>query len=115
MYSDAVKATHTLRLTLNLLTTTIVAPPSNASKWQMGFNSAFKGLMCAVSLDHCLCQQNTHTHTLTNTCVCVSVCVCVCVCVCIHECIRTNISLKDLNWGGFFKGSGGWGGTRNRK
>ena len=31
-------------LTLNLPTTTIVAPPSNASKWQMGFNSAFKGL-----------------------------------------------------------------------
>ena len=31
-------------LTLNLLTTTIVAPPCNASKWQMGFNSAFKGL-----------------------------------------------------------------------
>jgi hypothetical protein len=26
------------------LTTTIVVPPSNASKWQMGFNSAFKGL-----------------------------------------------------------------------
>jgi hypothetical protein len=33
-----------LSLTLILLTTTIVAPPSNASKWQMGFNSAFKGL-----------------------------------------------------------------------
>jgi hypothetical protein len=32
-------------LTLNLLTTTIVAPPSNVSKWQMGFNSAFKGLI----------------------------------------------------------------------
>jgi predicted amidophosphoribosyltransferase len=31
-------------LTLNLLTTTIVVPPSNARKWQMGFNSAFKGL-----------------------------------------------------------------------
>jgi predicted amidophosphoribosyltransferase len=31
-------------LTLNQLTTTIVAPPSNVSKWQMGFNSAFKGL-----------------------------------------------------------------------
>ena len=28
-----------------LLTTTIVAPPSNASKWQMGFNWAFKGLI----------------------------------------------------------------------
>ena len=33
-----------LLLTLNLLTTTIVAPPSNVNKWQMGFNSAFKGL-----------------------------------------------------------------------
>jgi hypothetical protein len=33
-------------LTLNLLTTTIVAPPNNASKWEMGFNSAFKGLSC---------------------------------------------------------------------
>jgi hypothetical protein len=32
-------------LTLNLLTTTIVAPPSNASKWLKGFNSVFKGLM----------------------------------------------------------------------
>jgi len=32
-------------LTLNLLTTTIVAPPSKAIKWQMGFNSAFKGLI----------------------------------------------------------------------
>ena len=31
-------------LTLNVLTTTIVAPPSNASKRQIGFNSAFKGL-----------------------------------------------------------------------
>ena len=31
-------------LTLKLPKTTIVAPPSNASKWQMGFNSAFKGL-----------------------------------------------------------------------
>ena len=36
--------THKRPLTLNLLTTTIVAPPSNASKWQMGFNSVFKGL-----------------------------------------------------------------------
>jgi len=32
-------------LTLNLLTTTVVAPHSNASKWQMEFNSAFKGLI----------------------------------------------------------------------
>jgi len=34
-----------LYLTLNLLTTTIVAPPSNASKWQMGYNLAFKWLI----------------------------------------------------------------------
>jgi hypothetical protein len=38
-------------LTLNLLMTTIVAPPSNASKWQMGFNSAFKGLKDARHLN----------------------------------------------------------------
>jgi hypothetical protein len=37
-------------LTLNLLTTTIVALPSNASKWQMGFNSAFKGLRKLLQL-----------------------------------------------------------------
>jgi hypothetical protein len=35
---------HSFQLTLNLLMTTIVAPPSNVSKWQMGFNSAFKGI-----------------------------------------------------------------------
>ena len=35
---------HHTSLTLNLLTTTIVVPPSNASKWHLGFNSAFKGL-----------------------------------------------------------------------
>jgi len=37
-------------ITLNLLTTIIVAPHSNASKWQMGFNSAFKGLNTFNSL-----------------------------------------------------------------
>ena len=41
-----------IHLTLNLLTTTIVAPPSNARKWQMRFNSAFKGLKykCKVNV-----------------------------------------------------------------
>ena len=42
-FVKAIMNLHTA-LTLNLLTTTIVAPPSNASKWQMGFNLAFKGL-----------------------------------------------------------------------
>ena len=44
MQSSPFPVTSSSLLTLNLLTTTIVAPPSNASKWQMGFNSAFKGL-----------------------------------------------------------------------
>ena len=34
-----------LFLTLILLTWTIWRAPTNASKWRMGFNSAFKGLM----------------------------------------------------------------------
>jgi len=34
-----------LQLTLILLTWRIWRAPNNASKWQMGFNSAFKGLM----------------------------------------------------------------------
>ena len=34
-----------ITLTLNLLTWTIWRAPTNASKWRMGFNSAFKGLM----------------------------------------------------------------------
>ena len=33
------------RLTLILLTWTIWRAPTNASKWRMGFNSAFKGLI----------------------------------------------------------------------
>jgi len=41
------------KLTLNLLTTTIVAPPGNASKWQMVFNSVFKGLII-----NCLTEEN---------------------------------------------------------
>jgi hypothetical protein len=43
--SGAVRHIYVIRrVKVDLLTTTIVAPPSNASKWQMGFNSAFKGL-----------------------------------------------------------------------
>ena len=38
------------RLTLILLTWTIWRAPTNASKWRMGFNSAFKGLNPSTSL-----------------------------------------------------------------
>ena len=41
--------------------TTIVAPPCNASKWQMGFNSAFKGLNVNTS------QYNKKNHEF---CIC---------------------------------------------
>jgi len=37
-------------LTLILLTWRIWWVPNNASRWQMGFNSAFKGLKCPLTL-----------------------------------------------------------------
>ena len=39
-------------LTLILLTWTIWRAPTNASKWRMGFNSAFKGLKYKLSYLH---------------------------------------------------------------
>jgi hypothetical protein len=35
-----------ITLTLALLTWSIWWAPNNANRWQMGFNSAFKGLIC---------------------------------------------------------------------
>jgi hypothetical protein len=35
-----------------LLTWTIWRPPTNASKWRMGFNSAFKGLSAQTAGDN---------------------------------------------------------------
>jgi hypothetical protein len=49
-----------LILTLNLLTATIVAPPSNASKWQMVFNSAFKGLIHLKNAPTCFDHYSDH-------------------------------------------------------
>jgi hypothetical protein len=37
-------------LTLILLTWTIWRAPTDAGKWRMGFNSAFKGLICVERL-----------------------------------------------------------------
>jgi hypothetical protein len=37
-----------ITLTLTLLKWRIGSAPNNASKWQMGFNSAFKGLKCIL-------------------------------------------------------------------
>ena len=41
-----------LDLTLILLTWTIWRAPTNASKWRMGFNSAFKGLIAFYYMLH---------------------------------------------------------------
>ena len=40
-------------LTLILLTWRIWWAPNSVSKWQMGFNSAFKGLMSSISDEYC--------------------------------------------------------------
>jgi len=45
VYNSALMATPSFLLTLILLTWRIWRAPNNASKWQMRFNSAFKGLI----------------------------------------------------------------------
>ena len=47
-----------LNLTLILLTWRIWWAPNNASRWQMGFNSGFKGLNHRTQLPNCRFQQN---------------------------------------------------------
>jgi hypothetical protein len=43
---------------------TIVALPSNASKWQMGFNSAFKGLNHFLLLNQPICTESAIKKTV---------------------------------------------------
>ena len=50
-------------LTLILLTWTIWRAPTNASKWRMEFNSAFKGLK-SMSIPACVSVSATHHVTL---------------------------------------------------
>ena len=86
-------------LTLNLLTTTIVAPPSNASKWQMAFNSAFKGLMLElmyVCMYVCVCVC-MYVCMYVCVCVCMYVCVCVCMYVCVYVCMY--VCMYTHTWG----------------
>jgi hypothetical protein len=35
-----------------------VKSPNNTSKWQMGFNSAFKGLTVALTAENVICKVN---------------------------------------------------------
>ena len=50
-------------LTLILLTWTIWRAPSNASKWRVGFNSAFKGLNVCITTTR---RVLTHSFKITG-------------------------------------------------
>jgi hypothetical protein len=52
LYPGPDEYTQHTRLTLILLTWTIWRAPTNASKWRMGFNSAFKGLTFIFKSEH---------------------------------------------------------------
>jgi len=80
-------------LTLILLTWRIWWAPNNASRWQMGFNSAFKGLNVTVCVCVCVCVC-----VRVCLCVCLSVCLwlclCVCVCACVCVCVPVFVSVS---------------------
>jgi len=52
----------TWRLTLILLTWRIWRAPNNGSRWQMGFNLAFKGLNMSDTVHRTEPVQTKHTH-----------------------------------------------------
>ena len=54
-----IQAAISSQLTLTPLTWTIWRVPTNASKWRMGFNSAFKGLILHIKLDKMLSLYNS--------------------------------------------------------
>jgi hypothetical protein len=90
-------------LTLILLTWRIWWAPNNASKWQNGFNWAFKVLIITEpfivdSQVYILCiiliwLYRTHVYVCicayvcTRVYVCVHLCVCAFVCMCVHVCV----------------------------
>ena len=47
--------------------------PNNASKWQMGFNSAFKGLMTSINHEHEYIIVHSLRHYADNTGICTSI------------------------------------------
>jgi len=54
-------------LTLILLMWRIWGAPNNASKWQMGFNSAFKGLISIYVKHICFCYYLLYTRLHVST------------------------------------------------
>jgi len=88
-------------LTLILLTWNIGWVPNNASKWQMGFNWAFKELICTVVVLYCFVM-----HVCDCACVRARVCVCVCegfvMCGCFGNMYTVHWLRFFLTWLRFF-------------
>ena len=59
-----------IKLTLILLTCRIWWTPNNASRWQMGFNSAFKGLKWILTFYNLLVTWCTTSLTFNNCTLC---------------------------------------------
>jgi hypothetical protein len=57
-------------LTLSLLMSYIYGTAANASKWQMRFNSAFKGLKYILRTAFVLMSQGYTNQAVSNTMVC---------------------------------------------
>ena len=78
-------------LTLILLTWTIWRAPTDASKWRMGFNSAFKGLsqfeMNQISLNKYKLGTNYFTQFISNCTVCIF----------LHKSIKTLILITEIH------------------
>ena len=58
-----------IKLTLFLLTWTKWRAPTNASKWRMGFNSAFKGLNMDMLSQYVAVHGAAHDVCVTSCCV----------------------------------------------
>jgi len=54
----SVPTTQIYQLTLTLLTWRIWWVPNNARRWQMGFNSAFKGLILLIKNRRLIAKRN---------------------------------------------------------
>jgi len=66
--------------TLILLTWRIWWTPNNASRWPMGFNSAFEGFKSNIGLVWSIEMINSVHECACRGLFCVCVCVCMCVC-----------------------------------
>jgi len=65
-YCDVTDTSDIMSLTLILLTWRIWRAPNNACRWQMGFNSAFKGLIYNIMTNNCSNKKNQNFYFCSN-------------------------------------------------